>query len=304
MSAGAKIGTGFAARRAAGVLALGAVLAGLAGCATSSVEQQRTETIYAQYAARMAERGRFREEFRPTDVIYTNAQLVRHFDKVVFLPEIANDRFRQIEPETRTLAKWAHPIRYSFDRKPELLDIATVARVLADFQNYSGLDIAPARAPEEPNLVIYVLDTAERAALLNDRDEDAYPSPILEAWVEELELPCFGLYRTQTIEGGEILRAAIFVKDELRDPFRRACFVEELSQALGLSNDHDDIRPSIFNDDQEFIALTEHDSYLMRLLYHPRMRAGMPRDEAVGLARELVDGIRQERSDPLAGQYD
>ena len=274
---------------------LGAAAAVLAGCA-STLDGERAAVVYQRYATELAAQGRFREDFRPSDVVYTNAELVEHFDKVVFLPEAANARFRAQKSPTRTLSKWTRPIRFRFHGSPDLEDISTVAGILADFRRYTSLEIAPAEGPEAANLTIYVLDAGERKRLESQlRDQtDSPPSPILKAWVNELELPCFGLFRTVALDGGEILRASIFVKDELTNPFRRACFVEELSQALGLTNDHDDVRPSIFNDDQEFIALTEHDSYLIRLLYDPQMRPGMTRAEAMIVAKRLVNTIRPE----------
>ena len=38
---------------------------------------------------------------------------------------------------------------------------------------------------------------------------------------------------------------------------RRACVHEEMAQGLGLGNDSETARPSIFNDDEEFALLTE-----------------------------------------------
>ncbi|MEL6775220.1 MAG: DUF2927 domain-containing protein, partial [Pseudomonadota bacterium] len=69
---------------------------------------------------------------------------------------------------------------------------------------------------------------------------------------------------------------------------------EEITQVLGLGNDHPEVRPSIFNDDEEFALLTEHDEWLVRLLYHDRLRPGMTEDEALPIVREVIGQLRPE----------
>jgi hypothetical protein len=84
------------------------------------------------------------------------------------------------------------------------------------------------------------------------------------------------------------------VRTEHPDLTRRACYHEELAQGLGLANDDQNARPSIFNDDEEFALLTSHDELLLKILYDPRLQPGMSADEARpivwSLAQELVEG--------------
>jgi hypothetical protein len=69
---------------------------------------------------------------------------------------------------------------------------------------------------------------------------------------------------------------------------------EELTQGLGLPNDSPRARPSIFNDDEEFALLTDHDELLLRMLYSPELRPGMTPEQArpvvESLARRLLGG--------------
>ena len=69
---------------------------------------------------------------------------------------------------------------------------------------------------------------------------------------------------------------------------RDACYHEEIAQGLGLSNDSDLARPSIFNDDEEFALLTTHDEYLLRMLYDTRMPLGADPATARPVAAELA----------------
>ena len=82
------------------------------------------------------------------------------------------------------------------------------------------------------------------------------------------------------------------MKDEQEGVLRSSCIHEELKQTLGLMNDDPDVRPSIFNDDQEFALLTEHDEILLRILYDRRLRPGMQADEARPLLPEIISEIR------------
>ena len=63
---------------------------------------------------------------------------------------------------------------------------------------------------------------------------------------------------------------------------------------MGLPNDNDSVRPSLFNDDEEFALLTRHDEMLLKILYDPRLSPGMIPGEAMPIvrtiARELTGG--------------
>jgi hypothetical protein len=88
--------------------------------------------------------------------------------------------------------------------------------------------------------------------------------------------------------------AFIFIGDEVTGLSRLSCIEEEIIQSLGLRNDDPRVRPSIFNDDDEFALLTQHDEYLLRILYDKRLRPGMRSDEARPIVRQIVDEIRPE----------
>ena len=96
-------------------------------------------------------------------------------------------------------------------------------------------------------------------------------------------------------EGANTYTAAVAViRAENPDLLRLSCIHEELAQGLGLANDSPAARPSIFNDDDEFALLTRHDELLLKMLYDPRLRAGMSAAQAAPLtriiARELTQG--------------
>lgn len=87
---------------------------------------------------------------------------------------------------------------------------------------------------------------------------------------------------------GALDRAFIVVNTD-RDGFLiDHCLLEELTQSLGLPNDSDVLRPSIFSDHDTLRQLSPSDEILVRTLYHKRMFAGMSRKAALTMARLLI----------------
>ena len=71
--------------------------------------------------------------------------------------------------------------------------------------------------------------------------------------------------------------------------YLRTCVVEELTQILGLPNDSDSVKPSIFNDQSRYSELTDHDRRMLKMLYDPRITPGMPRKEALRQGRLILN---------------
>ena len=86
----------------------------------------------------------------------------------------------------------------------------------------------------------------------------------------------------------------IIIPNEVKGLPRRSCIEEEFTHAFGPSADFDQARPSIFNDDREFALLTAHDLMLLRILYDPRLKAGMTEQEALPILRRIVAEVVPE----------
>ncbi|MEP3299533.1 MAG: DUF2927 domain-containing protein [Pseudoruegeria sp.] len=86
--------------------------------------------------------------------------------------------------------------------------------------------------------------------------------------------------------------AIAMIPAELPDLLRHSCIQEEIAQGLGLPNDSPRARPSLFNDDKEFAYLTQHDEYLLRILYDPQLKIGMTVDQV----RPIADRIAWDMS--------
>lgn len=104
------------------------------------------------------------------------------------------------------------------------------------------------------------------------------------------EAACLGTITAAN--NGEILNAAIHIPvDSTRySGVFLNCIVEEITQVMGLLNDSAEVFPSIFNDQSVDGYLSGLDYLLLKLLYHPKIRAGMKEDQV----RIIVTGLLSE----------
>ncbi|MEM9725177.1 MAG: DUF2927 domain-containing protein [Pseudomonadota bacterium] len=268
-----------------GLLSLGALAALLIapGCATRD-----DAAAYREYSNFMTASGRFRLEAAPADAPYGPADLIRNFEKVAFEPEAQLAAFYAQRPGLRRLSKWRGGFTYAVvGDGARTSDLDEVERIMATLTRRTGLRIR--EDYRRPDLTVFMLtDRARRSVAATGEAQDWYDGSLFRDWVETLNPPCFALFDASSPNGGLIRSGAVFIKAEIEQPLRDACLVEELTQSMGLIFDHDDVRPSIFNDDQEFIALTRHDEALLEILYDPRLQAGMTRAQAAPIVRQIV----------------
>ncbi len=204
--------------------------------------------------------------------------LVRDFDIVAFGAEY------QQKTDGR-LHKWTRPIRFYLDVRagePDLYRSLTRTH-LELLRELTGLEISVVGSADSADVVVIF----DRAADLMAAAAQYAPS-LTRDQVLLSDALCFGQYSHRG--SGEIKRAVVGIPSD-RAPSEGklpACIVEETTQVLGLPNDSDEVNPSVFNDRSVLDYLPEHDRVLVRLLYDPRMTAGMPRDEALVLAQRIL----------------
>lgn len=260
--------------------ALAAVLAtGVAACAPLTKRE-----IFAAYETRMMDRGMLRTERDPADVPYSNADLADHFRRIAFF-NYPNDTEHVPKPLTR----WEGPVNWSVFGTPD--DNAAVGRLMADLARVTSLTIR--RVPQsEANFLIMVL--SERDQQIARR---TMKDPEMQRFLNDFLSAVFdcGAVAQWSDDDPVIRNALVYLHDDLQGLYRELCFHEEIAQSLGLFNDDPTVRPSIFNDDDEFALLTTHDELLLRILYDPRLRPGMTPAEAMPLVRRIIGEVRPER---------
>jgi DUF2927 family protein len=70
------------------------------------------------------------------------------------------------------------------------------------------------------------------------------------------------------------------------------CAYEELLQSLGPINDDSSVPWTMFNDKVQKGFFDVYDQYLLNILYHPRVRPGMTKQEVRTLLPEIMPAVR------------
>ncbi|WP_161861754.1 DUF2927 domain-containing protein [Algicella marina] len=86
-------------------------------------------------------------------------------------------------------------------------------------------------------------------------------------------------------------QTGIFVPTDSTPQDIRDCLHEEIGQALGPANDIYRLPDSVFNDDNFHAILTSFDMLMLRTLYDPALRSGMPRSAAARVVPQVLDRI-------------
>jgi len=255
---------------------------------SACMEEPRVD--FADYVQSLRSAGKLRTDTAPPDAPFTDADLERNFIKIAMFNEFAPTYEVKLQRTPSVLNRWEGPVRYHiFGEDVTEDDRRDIAAFMARLARLTGLEIT--EAEKDHNLLIAVLNADERRAFKTVLEEkwgrDA--STFMRTWADDPRSPCVAQYGDSdsgdvtAIDGG-----IVAVKAEIRGLFRVSCFHEELAQVMGLQNDDDTVRPSIFNDDEEFALMTLHDEYLMRILYDRRLRPGMTAKEVEPLLPEIV----------------
>ena len=84
-----------------------------------------------------------------------------------------------------------------------------------------------------------------------------------------------------------VKKAQIVINSILDEHHIKHCLLEELTQSLGLPNDSDRLRPSVFNETSMVTDLTVFDRILIKTVYDPRIPNGMN----LGAFREQAETV-------------
>ncbi|HHQ4671546.1 TPA: DUF2927 domain-containing protein [Aeromonas veronii] len=178
------------------------------------------------------------------------------------------------EARQTRFARWQQPIRLQLINesgdKPLQADVVKVQA--AHLARITGHSISMVAA--KPNLTLIMTDYSKMKSWAN-RTMGGDPS-VNMALKEGL---CLANFATNAKH--EISRATIIIPVDYSRAKGRFldCVVEEFTQVMGLPNDSDKVFPSIFNDNSIDSFLTGLDYVLLKLAYHPALKAGMSSDE-------------------------
>ncbi|HZF34132.1 MAG TPA: DUF2927 domain-containing protein [Candidatus Angelobacter sp.] len=208
----------------------------------------------------------------------SNAEVVTNLMEIVFGSEFVGE-------DSDIVRKWTAPVRIAIYAKEPERYRALVEPVLQQLHGLTGLDIRLVdRSEANQNAYILILGREQFYAYA-----ESHLSPGKNPRTNTY-LDCFGVFAAD--RGGVINELTAVIPDLANDATRRSCVIEEVTQALGLPNDSFTVKPSIFNDDDEYQDLTWQDQLFLRVLYDERVRPGMTRTAFEPLARRIVDELR------------
>ena len=248
---------------------------------------------YAQVQQTLLAQGLLRTD-AGTAIPYDSRMLAENFMRIALFDEYRrSDRgFVREETESR-LRRWEVPVRFglrfgaSVPPEKQATDRARIASFIGRLASITGHPMSIDDA--NPNFVIHIVSEDEREAL-GPKVRAMLPnlSPADVAGITNMPRTTYCLvYALSEGNSGAYTRAFAVIRAEHPDLLRLSCVHEELAQGLGLPNDSPRARPSIFNDDEEFAFLTEHDELLLRMLYSPELRPGM----SASVARPIVESL-------------
>ncbi len=213
--------------------------------------------------------------------IFSDAEITDGFLKIAFGAEFRADL------RVDRIRKFDQPIRIFVDSRGEPDRRNQVAGIVADIRTrIKNLDIAITPTRVDANMII---------TLVLDRD--------LERTIRTI----YGAARARNIERSlrpqclagfakddsyRILRSEVLLVVDEGDFVFYDCAYEEILQALGPINDDRTVPWSMFNDDVSMGFFGVYDQILLNLLYDPRLRPGMTKQEALELLPQVLPEVR------------
>lgn len=265
--------------------------------ATSEQSAQLRSYLRTVQASQLTS-GLLRQDGGGPDTPFTVDMLTRNFQQITFFNEYSTAGLPQ--GVAGKLRRWDQPVRFDVkfgasvsgqQQRKDRADVAKYAQRLSKVTghpmtvggpaNFYVLFVGEDGREDMIDQMIGRLPGVENANLssLRNLSDDIY---------------CAVAAYSAGADSNVYTAAVAVIRAENPDLLRLACIHEELAQAMGLANDSPNARPSIFNDDDEFALLTNHDELLLKMLYDPRLRAGMTLPQATPiirtLATELISG--------------
>jgi hypothetical protein len=208
-------------------------------------------------------------------------RLTRLFDSVVFGSEIPG-----VAPAER-VRKWTGEVRYKLAGAGAVAARPIVAHHAAVLGRLTGLNYREIGAREAgETLVIFVVPRDEmfKAGQRIEKNDAILRNVVKDA-------RCYFL--SYAVED-RIAYGAVVANAELGPADLGRCLMEEMAQVLGLPNDDPDTQASfagLAGASNRDAPLTPAAALMVRTLYDSRLRVGMPRAEALPVAREIIEGL-------------
>ncbi|MEM8851793.1 MAG: DUF2927 domain-containing protein [Pseudomonadota bacterium] len=259
----------------------------------------RAALFYRQVEQRLLTEGLLRQDGGGVDTPFDADTLSRNFERIALFSEYVQVGGRYVAQQSRAaLRRWKGPVRFqlhfgdSVDPATRAEDTQRIRAYVARLRRVTGHPIS--LVTQGGNYHVFVTNVDELADL--GPEISAVEPALSRQTVSEItslsQSTYCAVYASSTAnDPNAYVSALAIIRAEHPDLMRLACYHEELAQGLGLANDSPRARPSIFNDDEEFALLTNHDELLLRMLYDDRLSIGDTAEEARPIIRQIAEGL-------------
>jgi hypothetical protein len=213
---------------------------------------------------------------------FSNEEITDGFFKIAFGAEL------QLGKRVERIRKFDGPVRVFVFDQGEHRRRAEIAAVIADIgARVDHLDLSMTDDPQTANLVVILVhkrDLKQTIRSLYGRDKARQ----IERSLSPQCLSGFGRDERYRIRHAEVILPV-----DAGDFVFYDCAYEELLQALGPNNDDSSVPWTMFNDDVQMGFFDVYDQYLLNILYDPRIRPGMTKDQVARLLPEVLPAVRE-----------
>jgi hypothetical protein len=213
---------------------------------------------------------------------FTDDEIIDGFFKIAFDAEL------RLGNRVERIRKFDGPVRVFVFNQGEPKRRAEIAAIIDDIRaRVDHLDLAIADDPQAANFVVMLVrkrDLNRTIRFVYGRDK----AKLIERSLNPQCLSGFGKDRHYRIRHAEVILPV-----DASDFIFYDCAYEELLQALGPINDDSSVPWTMFNDDVQMGFFDVYDQYLLNILYDPRIRPGMTKEEVGKLLPQVLPSVRE-----------
>jgi Protein of unknown function (DUF2927) len=212
---------------------------------------------------------------------FTNDEIKDGFFKIAFSAEL------QLGVPVERVRKFDEPVRIFVVSKGLPDRRSEIAVIVADIRaRVNHLDVAITNDRQAANFIVTLVPDRK----LTHTIRSLYGSDKATRIQQTLNPQCLsGIGKDKRYR---IRRAEVILPVDAGEFTFYDCAYEEMLQALGAINDDRSVPWTMFNDDVQMGFFDVYDQYLLNILYDPRVRAGMTKEEVNALLPEVLATAR------------
>jgi len=264
---------------------------------------------YDALEAKLLSEGSLRQDRGSLDGL-SAADLAQNFIRIALFDEYTDHGGTFLASQSASrLRRWQSPVRIRLDFGASVppdrrrTDQGEVRELIGELTSASGHQISLTEQPGAANFTVLVVDEDERLALrptLRALVPGIGPEVVRSMLDLDPSTYCLVVAFSDPPRNDVYTRAVAIIRAEHPDLIAHGCFHEEITQGLGLANDSDLVRPSIFNDDEEFSLLTVQDKLMLKMLYDPRLHPGMTIEQARPVVEQIAGELLPAEDGPAS----